>query len=118
MNIRVYKGMEVQLYAFMNLAVVSFTHHSLYPEEGVLGSYYTGGWVGLRAHLDSVEKRKPFCPCSGSNPDSSVVQLVAESPYQLSRTRQLKFSPCCFVTPYLLPLLFKVDEVSETGQYS
>jgi hypothetical protein len=22
------------------------------------------------------------------------------------------------VTPYLLPLLFKVDEVSETGQYS
>jgi hypothetical protein len=36
-----------------------------------------GGWVGLRAGLDVVEKIKIFCPYRDSNLNSLVVQPIA-----------------------------------------
>jgi hypothetical protein len=35
-----------------------------------------GGWVGPRAGLNSMEKRKISCPCQESNPRRSVHRLV------------------------------------------
>jgi hypothetical protein len=41
------------------------------------GTHYTGGWVGLKAGLDTEARGKILCPCRGSNPDRPVVQSVA-----------------------------------------
>jgi len=35
---------------------------SLYPRERALGTHWIGGWVGPRAVLDAVVKRKIFSP--------------------------------------------------------
>jgi hypothetical protein len=42
--------------------VVSFTPRPLYPGEITPGTYWIGGWVGPRADLHAVEKRK-ILPC-------------------------------------------------------
>jgi hypothetical protein len=36
----------------------SFTHRPLYPRERALGTHWLGGWMGPKAGLDDVEKRK------------------------------------------------------------
>jgi hypothetical protein len=38
------------------------------PEEIAPGTRWIGGWVGLRACPDTVEKREIFFPCRESNP--------------------------------------------------
>jgi hypothetical protein len=40
-----------------------FTHRKRAP-----GTLWIGGWVGHRAGLDTVKKRKMSCPCRESNP--------------------------------------------------
>jgi hypothetical protein len=42
----------------MELGVVSFTLRPLYPWELAPGTHWIGRWVGPRAGLDEVEKRK------------------------------------------------------------
>jgi hypothetical protein len=42
------------------------------PGERTLGAHCTGGWVGLRAGLDTEARGKILCPCRGSNPDHPV----------------------------------------------
>jgi hypothetical protein len=54
--------------------VVTFT-----PLETALGTQCVEGWVGPRAGLDAVEKRKS-CSYRESNPDFSVVKPAALSP--------------------------------------
>jgi hypothetical protein len=46
------------------------------PGERTPGTHCTGGWVGLRAGLDTEARGKIRCPCRGSNPDLPVVQPV------------------------------------------
>jgi len=46
--------------------VVSFT-----PREIALGTHCIGGWVGLRAGLDVVAKKKKSLPLLGIIPPSS-----------------------------------------------
>jgi hypothetical protein len=41
-----------------------------FPGERGPGIHWRGAWVGPRAGLDAVEKRKISCPCRGSNPGS------------------------------------------------
>jgi hypothetical protein len=38
-------------------------HGRFTPKERVLGTYWIGGWVGPRAVLDAVVKRKIPSPC-------------------------------------------------------
>jgi hypothetical protein len=45
--------------------------------EGTPGTYWVGGWVGPRAGLDAVAKRKIPIPCRESNPDRLAGILVA-----------------------------------------
>jgi hypothetical protein len=55
------------------------------PRETAPGTHCVGGWMGPRAGLGVMEKRKFACLCRESNPDSSVYQApVAQSLYRLS----------------------------------
>jgi hypothetical protein len=47
------------------------------PGETALSNHWIGGWVGPRADLDFMEKRKISCSYRESNPYSSVDQPVA-----------------------------------------
>jgi hypothetical protein len=42
------------------------------PREIAPGTHWIGGWVGPRAGLDAVEKRRISCPCRESNPGSQA----------------------------------------------
>jgi hypothetical protein len=58
--------------------VVSVTDRSLYPKrERAPGTHWIGGWMGPRAGLVAVSKRKSPSPRRESNPDYPVVQQVA-----------------------------------------
>jgi hypothetical protein len=46
------------------------------PRESVPNTNWIGGWVGPRASLDTVSKRKIPSPCRDSNPDHPIVQPV------------------------------------------
>jgi hypothetical protein len=46
------------------------------PGERTPGTHCTGGWVGLRAVLDTEVRGKILCPRRESNPDRPVVQPV------------------------------------------
>jgi hypothetical protein len=48
------------------------------PKERAPGTHWIGGWVGPRAVLDAVVKRKIPSPCRESNPRTPIVQLVAQ----------------------------------------
>jgi hypothetical protein len=48
------------------------------PRERALGTHWIGGWVGPRAVLDAVVKRKIPSPLRESNPRTPIVQLVAQ----------------------------------------
>jgi hypothetical protein len=60
--------------------VVSFTSRPLYPRGGAPGTHWIGSWVGLRAVLDAVVKRKIPSPHQESNPRTPIFQPVAQ-PY-------------------------------------
>jgi hypothetical protein len=45
---------------------------------GEEGTHWIGGWVGPRAVLDAVVKRKNPSPPRESNPRIPIVQLVAQ----------------------------------------
>jgi hypothetical protein len=58
--------------------VVSFTPRPLYPSERAPGTHWIGGWVGPRAVLDAVVKRKIPRSRRESNPRTPIVQPVAQ----------------------------------------
>jgi hypothetical protein len=70
---------DVQLHAFLTSALDGgewsasrpgrFTHR-----EGTPGTHWIGGWVGPRAVLDAVVKRKISSPCRESNSRTLIVQ--------------------------------------------
>jgi hypothetical protein len=49
---------------------------ALLSGERSLGTHWIGGWVGPRAGLDTVVKRKILSPCQESNPDRPSRSLV------------------------------------------
>jgi hypothetical protein len=48
------------------------------PKERASGTHWIGGWVGPRAVLDAVVKRKIPSPRRKSNPRNPIVQPVAQ----------------------------------------
>jgi hypothetical protein len=70
--------------------VVSFTPRPLYPRERSLCTHWIEVWVGARAGLDTVVKRKIPSPCRKTNPQSSV---RVSALYHWA-TRLLKLSLC------------------------
>jgi hypothetical protein len=64
-------------YSFSNLALdeVSGKHHVpavLYPQERSPSTHWIGGWVGLRASLDTWARMRILYPCQGLNPGCPV----------------------------------------------
>jgi hypothetical protein len=51
---------------------------SLPPRERASGTHWMGGWVGPRAVLVAVVKRKIPSPRRESNPRTPIVQPVAQ----------------------------------------
>jgi hypothetical protein len=49
----------------------------LLSRETTSGTHWIGGWVGPRAGLEVMEKRKTSCPYREPNPDSSAIHPVA-----------------------------------------
>jgi hypothetical protein len=58
--------------------VVNFTTRPLYPQERAPGTHWIGGWVGPRAVLDAVVRRKIPSPHQESNPRTPIVQPLAQ----------------------------------------
>jgi hypothetical protein len=56
--------------------VVSFTPRLLSPRERTPGTNWIGGWVGPRAGLDKVSKRKIPNLRRESNPDHPIVYPI------------------------------------------
>jgi hypothetical protein len=54
--------------------MISFTPLRLYAQERAPVTHWRGGWVGIRAGVHGVEKRKISWLCRESNPDSFAVQ--------------------------------------------
>jgi hypothetical protein len=50
----------------------------LYPERKSPGTHWIGGWVGPRAVLDAVVKRKIPSPRRESNSRIPIVQPIAQ----------------------------------------
>jgi hypothetical protein len=66
-------------YSFLTSALDGVNRHApaaLCPGVRIPGTHCTGGWVGLRAGLDTEARVKILCPWRGSNPDRPVVQSV------------------------------------------
>jgi hypothetical protein len=52
------------------------------------GTHWIGSWVGPRAHLDAVAKRRIPCPCRESNPGRPARSLVTILDIQNERTNK------------------------------
>jgi hypothetical protein len=50
----------------------------LTPKERIPGTHWIGGWVGARAVMDAVVKRKIPSPRWESNPRTPIIQPVAQ----------------------------------------
>jgi hypothetical protein len=77
---RTYWGVKVQLHAFLNSALDGDEWTSrpglFTPRERAPGTHWIGGWVGPRAVLDTVVKRKIPTSRRESNPRTPIVQPV------------------------------------------
>jgi hypothetical protein len=80
--LKAYWGSGVQLHALLNSALDggewSASRHSRFiPREGAPGTHWIGGWVGPRAGLDAVVKRKIPSLCRNTKPRSSSPKPIA-----------------------------------------
>jgi hypothetical protein len=75
---KTYWGEEVQLHAFFDLGISRRCPGRFTPRERAPGTHWIGGWVGPRAILDAVVKRKIPSPRRESNPRTPIVQPVAQ----------------------------------------
>jgi hypothetical protein len=64
--------------------VASFTHWRFTPRETASGTHRIGNWVGPRAGIDTVVKRKNSQPLSGHVPPF-IQPVVQRYIYELSR---------------------------------
>jgi hypothetical protein len=71
-----YMGVVLQIHIFLTSAIVRGEWSASRPGRFTPGTHWRGGWVGLRAGLDDVEKRNSW-PYRDSNSDPSVVKPVA-----------------------------------------
>jgi hypothetical protein len=67
------------------------------PRERATGTDCIGGWVGLRAVLDAVVKRKIPNRRRKSNPRTRIVQPIAHPDVYLQGKVKVKLSLCFFI---------------------
>jgi hypothetical protein len=75
------------------------------PRERAPGTHWIGVWVGPRASLDAVVKRKIPSPCQKSNPQSSSPWLTYPSSL-IMRFNKTGCNVCVFSSWSLIILFF------------
>jgi hypothetical protein len=68
----------MKVYEWRYNSTHSFSVASFTPRERAPGIYWIGGWVGPRAILDVVVKRKIPSPHQESNPRIPIIQPIAQ----------------------------------------
>jgi hypothetical protein len=91
---------EVQLQSFLTSALDggewSASQPALFtPRERAPGTHWIGGWVGSRAVLDAVVKRKIASFRRKSNPRPPIFQPVAQRKFKYLRTVASKSNQNC-----------------------
>jgi hypothetical protein len=81
--------------------VVSFTPRPLYPQGKSSGTHWIGDWVGPRAVLDTVVKRKISSPRRESNPRHFKVLTIIFN-YFKTEIKVRKKAPHITCTYYML----------------
>jgi hypothetical protein len=79
---KTYEGVEIQHHAFLTSALDGDELSASRPghftlRERAPGTHCTEGWVGPRAGMDAMVKRKNPCPCRDSKRDHPFRSLVA-----------------------------------------
>jgi hypothetical protein len=116
-------GAIVPTYSTLALDGVSGCHAPavLYPWEMNPGIPWTGGWVGLRAGLDTEAKGKILCICRGSNPGRlacSQTLYCLSYPSSLLPLWNLKSTKLIQVLHFILWAMIELLSVSEeAGDY-
>jgi len=79
--------------------VDSFTSRPLFPRERISCTYWIGAWVGPRACLNAVSKRKIPSPCQESNPrcPACIGFLKFLTVILFASCKLWPFSPLCFI---------------------
>jgi hypothetical protein len=80
-----YMGMSGQCHALV----------TLYPWKNTPSTNWIGGWVGLRAGLDTEARGKVLCLCQGSNPGHPV---CSQTLYSLSYPSHKVVKNCHSIT--------------------
>jgi hypothetical protein len=80
-SMKTYGGVEVQPHAFLTSTLDGDEWSAsrlgcFIPRERGPSTHWIGGWVGLRASLEAVAKRKSSCPCPELKPGRPVHSLV------------------------------------------
>jgi hypothetical protein len=57
---KIYGGVDVLIHVFLTSALVGGEWSASRPNHFISSNLWIGGWVGPRASLDDVEKRKFF----------------------------------------------------------
>jgi hypothetical protein len=101
---KAYRGVDVQTHIFLTSALVGGDWSAAWPCRFTPGTHWIGGWVGPRAGLDYVEKRK-FLTAPGLELQPLARPARSQSLYRLSYPGSLS-SPL---------LITKVNPILHTG---
>jgi hypothetical protein len=89
-----YWGIHALLTSAVDIDEWSASRPGLFtPRERVPGAHWIRGWVGTRAVLDAVVKRRIPSPHRESNPRTPIIQTVtsAEAMSLHSTTKEIEF---------------------------
>jgi hypothetical protein len=83
------------------------------PREGAPGTRWIGDWVGTRAVLDAVLKRKIPNPRRKSNPRTPIVQLLKLSKRKIQNNKNyyIRSFFSKILCSYIVPLKYIVNSV-------
>jgi hypothetical protein len=104
---KAYLGVEVYLHTFLTSALdrsewpASRPGHFT-PRERVPGTHWIGGWVGPRAVLEAVVKRKIPSPRRESNPRTPIVHPVVShyTGWAITESIGILYPPCGWMTRF------------------
>jgi hypothetical protein len=87
------------------------------PREIATGTHWLGGWVGLRAGLDTVQKRKIPSPHQNSKPDLPVSCIIYMILYvEVDDSHTFKLGAQIKQLMYSEPIITLLQKVTNTAK--
>jgi hypothetical protein len=90
---KMYGGMEVYIHPFLTSALFAGACSASFPAQRAFGSQWIGGWMDLRAGLNSVKKRKISCSYIEPNSNTSDVRPISQPPHRLRQNKNYSGIP-------------------------